>query len=154
MNLPVCGMEQEIVETIYNNEVVILCGETGSGKSTQVPQFLYEAGYGKDGLIAITQPRRVAATSTAERVAVEMNQNNIPVCDRLVGYHIRHDRKTIGKNTRIIFATDGILLREATSDLLLRKYSVVILDEAHGNLYVLEITIHVITHSTNVITCI
>lgn len=85
MNLPVCGMEQEIVEAVYNNDVVILCGETGSGKSTQVPQFLYEAGYGNEGYIAVTQPRRVAATSTAERVAVEMGQHDKPRDDRLVG---------------------------------------------------------------------
>lgn len=178
LNLPVCGMEQEIVEAITLNDVVILCGETGSGKSTQVPQFLFEAGYGESGMIGITQPRRVAATSTAERVGVEMgepinsgahgqkgsaqnalkkkqkkNKNNKnngngvedvaalnkPAVDEsesvkqggLVGYQIRFDASTVGEKTMIKFMTDGILLREVTSDLLLRQYSVILLDEAH-----------------------
>ena len=131
MQLPVCGMEQEVVEAVYNNDVIILCRETGSGKSTQVPQFLYEAGYSKHGLIGITQPRRVAATSTAARVSFEMNQSSLPERDRLVGYHVRYDRSTVSPSCKVLFATDGILLREITSDLLLRQYSVIILDEAH-----------------------
>ena len=84
-------------------------------------------------MICVTQPRRVAAVSTSERVAVEMGQASTPSHQRLVGYHIRYDRRTVGPNCKILFATDGILLREVTSDLLLRKYSVVILDEAHGD---------------------
>ena len=188
LNLPVCGMEQEIVEAITLNDVVILCGETGSGKSTQVPQFLFEAGYGQHGMIGITQPRRVAATSTAERVGVEMgepinahggngnsgnsgnngnnvkqegknkkqkNKKNQSSCNEgkegkeekegeeeneekevvkqgsLVGYQIRFDASTVGDRTKIKFMTDGILLREVTSDLLLRQYTVILLDEAH-----------------------
>ena len=76
--LPVCGMEQEIMEAIAYHDVIIVCGETGSGKTTQIPQFLYEAGYGREesghpGLIGITQPRRVAAVSMARRVAQELN---------------------------------------------------------------------------------
>jgi ATP-dependent RNA helicase DHX37/DHR1 len=130
--LPVCGMEQEIVETIQMNDVVILCGETGSGKSTQVPQFLYEMGFGKEGIIGITQPRRVAATSTAIRVATELSDT----CHKgdgcgVVGYQIRFDSSTVGENTQIKFMTDGILLKEVTGDLLLKKYSVILLDEAH-----------------------
>eukprot|EP01035_Chromulina_nebulosa_P019781 gene19781-25721_t len=128
--LPVCGMEQEIVEAINSNDVIILCGETGSGKSTQVPQFLYEAGYGNSGLIGITQPRRVAAMTTAQRVAVELNQNQNDNTS-IVGYQIRFDSATMNEFTKIKFMTDGILLREITSDLLLRKYSAIILDEAH-----------------------
>jgi hypothetical protein len=176
LNLPVCGMEQEIVEAITLNDVVILCGETGSGKSTQVPQFLFEAGYGESGMIGITQPRRVAATSTAERVGVEMGEpiktgvrsskagvqralkkkqkksknsknsagevEDVVAAEEvaedenvkqggLVGYQIRFDASTVGEKTMIKFMTDGILLREVTSDLLLRQYSVILLDEAH-----------------------
>lgn len=176
LNLPVCGMEQEIVESITLNDVVILCGETGSGKSTQVPQFLFEAGFGDSGIIGITQPRRVAATSTAERVGVEMGepinsgfygnrgtghaqkkqkkskkntdkdvkrgegeeqegdvvaQDDCVKQGGLVGYQIRFDASTVGEKTKIKFMTDGILLREVTSDLLLRQYSVILLDEAH-----------------------
>ena len=125
MQLPVCGMEQEIVEAITENDVVILCGETGSGKSTQVPQFLYEAGYTKHGRIGITQPRRVAAVSTANRVAVEMG----PI-GKQVGYQIRHESK-VNEGTVIKFMTDGVLLREVAADLLLTQYSVIIIDEDH-----------------------
>lgn len=129
MQLPVCGMEQEIMEAIHDNDTVILCGETGSGKSTQVPQFLYEAGYASHGLIGVTQPRRVAAVGTAERVAVELGTK----CGRggPVAYQIRYDASGVGEKTRVKFMTDGILLQEITSDLLLRKYSAVLLDEAH-----------------------
>ena len=130
MQLPVCGMEQEIVESIMQNDVVILCGETGSGKSTQIPQFLYESGYGKYGYIGCTQPRRVAATSTASRVSFELGEKKMSK-NGLVAYQIRFDSSTVGANTQIKFMTDGILLREITSDLLLSKYSAIILDEAH-----------------------
>ena len=131
MLLPVCGMEQEIVEKIMENDVVILCGETGSGKSTQVPQFLYEAGFGYDGIIGITQPRRVAAVSTACRVAFELGGTCEEGKAGIVGYQIRFDSSTVGPETAIKFMTDGILLREITTDFLLRKYSAIILDEAH-----------------------
>jgi HrpA-like RNA helicase len=140
INLPVCQMEQEILEAVNDNDVVILCGETGSGKSTQVPQFLYEYGYAEHGLIGIAQPRRVAVISTAERVHFEMQEG----CDginknsktggskpRIVGYQIRYDAHTITSQTKIKFLTDGILLREVSSDILLRNYSVILLDEAH-----------------------
>eukprot|EP00903_Cladosiphon_okamuranus_P006361 g6231.t1 len=129
MQLPVCGMEQEIMEAVHDNDAVILCGETGSGKSTQVPQFLYEAGYAAHGLIGVTQPRRVATVGTAERVAVELGTR----CGEggAVAYQIRYDASGVGPKTRVKFMTDGVLLQEITSDLLLRKYSVVLLDEAH-----------------------
>jgi HrpA-like RNA helicase/glutaredoxin len=136
MGLPVCGMEQEIMETIDQNSIVLLCGETGSGKTTQLPQFLYEAGYGVSdgehpGRIAITQPRRVAAVSTAHRVAHELGMKwEHPDCR--VGYQIRHESENMKKgHTRVKFMTDGVLLREVQSDLLLREYSVILLDEAH-----------------------
>jgi ATP-dependent RNA helicase DHX37/DHR1 len=130
--LPIIGMEQEIVETVTYNDISIVCGNTGCGKTTQVPQFLYEAGYGHadapdpSGAIAVTQPRRVAVTSTARRVADELN-----LCvGQEVGYQVRYDRQ-LSDETSLKFMTDGILLREVQEDLLLRKYGVIIVDEAH-----------------------
>ncbi|KAG5188228.1 hypothetical protein JKP88DRAFT_353468 [Tribonema minus] len=139
MELPVCGMEQEIMEAMRANDVILVCAETGSGKSTQVPQFAYEAGYARNGLlIGVTQPRRVAAVSTAERVAYEMGTccgvTRGPGGERrggTVAYHIRHDSAGVTPDCRIKFMTDGILLREVCADLLLRKYGVIFLDEAH-----------------------
>ncbi|KAM6192661.1 ATP-dependent RNA helicase DHX33 isoform 2-T2 [Sarcoramphus papa] len=106
-------------------------GETGSGKTTQLPQYLYEAGIGRQGIIAVTQPRRVAAITLAARVSDEKKTE----LGKLVGYTVRFDDLTSAE-TRIKFLTDGMLLREAIGDPMLRKYSVVILDEAH------ERTIH------------
>lgn len=128
--LPIFAEEQSIMEAIKGNPVVIICGETGSGKTTQVPQFLYEAGFGNPessnpGLIAVTQPRRVAAVSMAERVGTELNDK------ALVAYQIRYDSTTVTPKSVIKFMTDGILLREIQSDFLLSKYSIILLDEAH-----------------------
>lgn len=128
--LPIFAEEQSIMEAIRGNPVVIICGETGSGKTTQVPQFLYEAGFGNKsssnpGIIGVTQPRRVAAVSMAERVGTELN--NKPT----VGYQIRYDSSTVTAETAIKFMTDGILIREIQSDFLLSKYSIILLDEAH-----------------------
>ena len=182
--LPVAAMEFEVLDTIRNHDVTIVCGETGSGKSTQVPQFLYEAGFTLSSsqqdvnhhssskeddnqdkpspspphyLIGITQPRRVAAVSTAKRVCYEMGQGN-GKCIRsqrrqggqrkpqgqqptkeeevedegnLVSYQTRYETAGLGPATHIKFMTDGILLQEIQTDLLLRKYSVICIDEAH-----------------------
>ncbi|KAI8332790.1 P-loop containing nucleoside triphosphate hydrolase protein [Chlamydoabsidia padenii] len=130
LKLPVCGEEQVIMEAIRNNTVVIICGETGSGKTTQVPQFLYEAGWShpdsdNPGLIGVTQPRRVATVSMAKRVGEELN-----LTEEEVSYQIRYDA-TVSAKTRIKFMTDGVLLRELSEDLLLTKYSTLIIDEAH-----------------------
>ncbi|KAM3225200.1 hypothetical protein ACQJBY_058134 [Aegilops geniculata] len=131
-DLPIIMMEQEIMEAIYENSVVILCGETGCGKTTQVPQFLYEAGFGtsnradRKGMIGITQPRRVAVLATSKRVSYELGLK----LGKEVGFQVRHDKK-VGNNCSIKFMTDGILLREVQSDFLLKHYSVIILDEAH-----------------------
>ncbi|KAL6635093.1 hypothetical protein ACP70R_027764 [Stipagrostis hirtigluma subsp. patula] len=131
-DLPIIMMEQEIMEAIYENSVVILSGETGCGKTTQVPQFLYEAGFGtsdradRKGMIGITQPRRVAVLATARRVSYELGLK----LGKEVGFQVRHDKR-VGSNCSIKFMTDGILLRELQGDILLRQYSVIILDEAH-----------------------
>ncbi|KAF7078834.1 hypothetical protein CFC21_083196 [Triticum aestivum] len=131
-DLPIIMMEQEIMEAVYENSVVILCGETGCGKTTQVPQFLYEAGFGtsnragRKGMIGITQPRRVAVLATSKRVAYELGLK----LGKEVGFEVRHD-KEVGSKCSIKFMTDGILLREIQSDILLKHYSVIILDEAH-----------------------
>jgi len=181
--LPICSQEQEIMECIEQNDVVILSGETGSGKTTQVPQFLFEAGYGlvecgKPGLIGVTEPRRVAAIATAQRVAHEINVWNPDDAARklkqikrtkeraaatrqaanddgdataadpstvdvsstddsidgedmtLVSYQVRYSGMSTAA-TRIKFMTDGILLREVSSDFLLGNYSAILIDEAH-----------------------
>ncbi|KAE9549300.1 hypothetical protein FO519_007481, partial [Halicephalobus sp. NKZ332] len=124
--LPVFAVRQSILNVIRDNTVVIIVGETGSGKTTQLTQYLYESGYGKSGMIGCTQPRRVAAMSVAARVSDEMG---VPLGDE-VGYAIRFEDKTSEK-TMIKYMTDGILLRECLSDPDLDNYSVVIMDEAH-----------------------
>lgn len=130
--LPVVAEEQVIMEAILLNPVVVICGETGSGKTTQVPQMLYEAGFGfpgsdNPGMIAITQPRRVAAVSLSVRVASELN---LPPKSSIVAHQIRY-QSTTSAQTAIKFMTDGVLLRELANDFLLKRYSVVIVDEAH-----------------------
>lgn len=125
LKLPILAEEQMIMELISENSVVIIAGETGSGKTTQVPQFLYEAGYAENGMIAITEPRRVAAISMSKRVAREMNLSS-----DVVSFLIRFEGN-ITEHTKIKFLTDGVLLKEIESDFLLSTYSVVILDEAH-----------------------
>lgn len=128
--LPIVAEEQKIMEAIYNNPVVVICGATGSGKTTQVPQFLYEAGFGTTGspypgIIGVTQPRRVAAVSMAKRVEEELGE-----IDEKVAYQIRFE-SSVNPTTAVKFMTDGILMREMTQDFLLSKYSVIVIDEAH-----------------------
>uniref|UniRef100_A0A182NR66 RNA helicase n=1 Tax=Anopheles dirus TaxID=7168 RepID=A0A182NR66_9DIPT len=125
LKLPILGEEQIIMETISENKITILAGETGSGKTTQIPQFLYEAGYGERGMIGITEPRRVAAVSMSKRVALEMNLST-----DIVSYLIRYEGN-VTEHTKIKFMTDGVLLKEIEVDFMLNKYSCIILDEAH-----------------------
>ncbi|KAJ1923812.1 putative ATP-dependent RNA helicase DHR1 [Tieghemiomyces parasiticus] len=143
--LPICAEEQSIMETILANPVVVLCGETGSGKTTQVPQFLYEAGFGNPdsdnpGMIGVTQPRRVAAISMAKRVGEELNLTGTAK----VAHQIRYD-STARAETAIKFMTDGVLLRELAQDLLLSRYSVLIVDEAHERSLNTDILIGVVS---------
>ncbi|KAF1917904.1 P-loop containing nucleoside triphosphate hydrolase protein [Ampelomyces quisqualis] len=130
LQLPIVAEEQKIMEAIHNNDVVVVWGATGSGKTTQVPQFLYEAGYGAPdgptpGLIGVTQPRRVAAVSMSKRVGDELSDHGSKVA-----YQIRFDTSTSAK-TAVKFMTDGVLLREITQDFVLTKYSAIVIDEAH-----------------------
>ncbi|KAL8966801.1 MAG: hypothetical protein Q9197_005787, partial [Variospora fuerteventurae] len=130
MELPIVAEEQKIMEAIYNNPTVVIWGATGSGKTTQVPQFLYEAGFGdpispNPGMIGITQPRRVAAVSMAKRVTDELGG-----VSGKVSYQIRFE-SSAGHKTAIKFMTDGILIREIATDFALLKYSVIVIDEAH-----------------------
>lgn len=130
LKLPVVSEEQRIMEAIHNHDIVVICGATGSGKTTQIPQFLYESGYGSPdsptpGLIGITQPRRVAAVSMSKRVAEELGDKS-----EVVAYQIRFEG-TVDPKTAIKFMTDGVLLREIAQDITLRKYSAIVIDEAH-----------------------
>ncbi|XP_039096917.1 probable ATP-dependent RNA helicase DHX37 isoform X2 [Hyaena hyaena] len=126
LKLPILAEEQAIMEAVAEHPIVIVCGETGSGKTTQVPQFLYEAGYASDNsIIGITEPRRVAAVAMSQRVAKEMN-----LSQRVVSYQIRYEGN-VTEETRIKFMTDGVLLKEIQKDFLLLRYKVVLIDEAH-----------------------
>ncbi|CCW60625.1 unnamed protein product [Phytomonas sp. EM1] len=124
--LPVYEKKELIQKTVLANPLTLLVGETGSGKTTQVPHFLAEMQVSFPGLIACTQPRRIAAISVATRVAEEMDV----VLGEEVGFHVRFQSKKSEK-TRVLYLTDGMLLRETASDRDLSKYNVVVVDEAH-----------------------
>ncbi|KAK8803292.1 hypothetical protein WA158_000986 [Blastocystis sp. Blastoise] len=125
-SLPILAFKDEILKTVTQNKVTIIVGETGSGKSTQIPQFLMNAGLLKDRCVAVSQPRRVAAITLARRVAEEINTE----CGKEVGYTIRFDDNTCS-STQIKYITDGCLMRECLSDKQLEKYSYIMIDEAH-----------------------
>ncbi|KAM8720899.1 hypothetical protein ACLKA7_006874 [Drosophila subpalustris] len=125
LRLPILAEEQQVMELINEHPIVIVAGETGSGKTTQLPQFLYEAGYAQHKMIGITEPRRVAAIAMSKRVAHEMN-----LASTEVSYLIRFEGN-VTPATKIKFMTDGVLLKEIETDFLLSKYSVIVLDEAH-----------------------
>ncbi|KIK69778.1 hypothetical protein GYMLUDRAFT_34176 [Collybiopsis luxurians FD-317 M1] len=124
--LPIAKGKDALLREIRENDVTVLLGETGSGKTTQVPQYLLESGLARNGIIAVTQPRKVAATSLATRVAAEQNVS----LGSTVGYSVRFD-ELCNSETRIKYMTDGMIVRELMSDPLLSKYSAVIVDEAH-----------------------
>ncbi|XP_011923388.1 PREDICTED: pre-mRNA-splicing factor ATP-dependent RNA helicase PRP16 [Cercocebus atys] len=124
--LPIFAVQQELLTIIRDNSIVIVVGETGSGKTTQLTQYLHEDGYTDYGMIGCTQPRRVAAMSVAKRVSEEMGGN----LGEEVGYAIRFEDCT-SENTLIKYMTDGILLRESLREADLDHYSAIIMDEAH-----------------------
>ncbi|KAL9337393.1 hypothetical protein Peur_069162 [Populus x canadensis] len=130
-SLPIYKLKKELIQAVHDNQVLVVIGETGSGKTTQVTQYLAEAGYTTRGKIGCTQPRRVAAMSVAKRVAEEFGCR----LGEEVGYAIRFEDCT-GPDTVIKYMTDGMLLREILIDENLSQYSVIMLDEAH------ERTIH------------
>ena len=125
-DLPVVAMREEIARTIRDHQVVIVCGETGSGKTTQLPKICLELQRGVQGLIGHTQPRRIAARTVAMRIAQELKS---PL-GQAVGYKVRFSDK-VSSNTYIKLMTDGILLAETQGDRELRAYDTLIIDEAH-----------------------
>ncbi|CAM0947736.1 unnamed protein product [Alopecurus aequalis] len=124
--LPIYSARDDLLEVVRENQVVVVVGETGSGKTTQLTQYLHEDGYTRTGLVGCTQPRRVAAMSVAQRVSEEMGTT---LGDE-VGYAIRFEDVTC-PNTKIKYMTDGVLLRETLKDADLDRYRVIIMDEAH-----------------------
>ncbi|MGR0279635.1 ATP-dependent RNA helicase HrpA [Marinomonas dokdonensis] len=125
-SLPVAARAEEIISAIENNQVVIIAGETGSGKTTQLPKMCLQAGRGVAGLIGHTQPRRIAARSVAERISDEMQVN----LGEQVGFQVRFSDES-NEQTLVKLMTDGILLAEIQQDKLLYKYDTIIIDEAH-----------------------
>ncbi|KAL1312066.1 hypothetical protein HN51_038700 [Arachis hypogaea] len=124
--LPIFSVRDDLLQVIRENQIVVVVGETGSGKTTQLTQYLHEDGYTIKGIVGCTQPRRVAAMSVAKRVSEEMETE----LGEKVGYAIRFEDVT-GPNTIIKYMTDGVLLRETLKDSDLDKYRVIVMDEAH-----------------------
>lgn len=123
--LPISNSLDQLRELVTRHQVVVVAGETGSGKTTQLPKLCLELFYESKGMIGCTQPRRIAATSVADRVAEELGEDG-----RVVGSKVRFQDRT-SKGTRIKFMTDGVLLAETKQDPLLKNYKVIIIDEAH-----------------------
>ncbi|WEJ97402.1 DEAD-like ATP-dependent RNA helicase [Yamadazyma tenuis] len=146
-SLPVYQYREAFLKTVNENQVIIVVGETGSGKTTQLPQYLYEAGYceknGKKQQVGCTQPRRVAATSVAARVAEEMQVR----LGEEVGYSIRFEDMSSSR-TAIKYLTDGILLREFLTDPTLSAYSAVMIDEAHERTISTEVLLSLVKDIT------
>lgn len=130
-SLPIFQLKEQLLKAVNDNQILVVIGETGSGKTTQITQYLAEAGYVARGRIGCTQPRRVAAMSVAKRVAEEFGCR----LGQEVGYTIRFEDCT-SPDTKIKYMTDGMLLRECLIDPDMKQYSVIMLDEAH------ERTIH------------
>lgn len=129
-DLPVSARRDEIARAIRDHQVVIVSGETGSGKTTQLPKICMQLGRGVAGMIGHTQPRRLAARSVADRIADELGQTVGRERGQVVGYQVRFTDE-VGPTTLVKLMTDGILLAEIQSDPMLRRYDTLIIDEAH-----------------------
>ena len=138
--LPITAHRDEVIEAIRRHQVIVLCGATGSGKSTQLPKLCVEAGRGVNGIIGHTQPRRIAARALASRLAEETGTT----VGGAIGYKVRFNDRT-GPDCRIKLMTDGILLKELESDRLLRRYDTLIIDEAHERSLNIDLLLGVLT---------
>ncbi len=138
-DLPITAKKQDIIQAIKDHPVVIISGETGSGKTTQIPKFCLEAGQGTAGMIGCTQPRRIAAMTVAKRIAFELNQ---PL-GQSVGYKIRFDDHT-PDHAHIKLMTDGILLAETQQNRFLTQYDTLIVDEAHERSLNIDFTLGIL----------
>ncbi len=138
-DLPINSKKNEIINAIKNSQVVIISGETGSGKTTQIPKFCLEAGRGVNKMIGCTQPRRIAAITVAKRIAHELDES----IGQSIGYKIRFDDKTRG-NICIKIMTDGILLAETGTDRFLNAYDTIIVDEAHERSLNIDFTLGIL----------
>jgi len=126
LQLPVHQQKDRILDALSTSQVIVVESPTGSGKTTQIPQILLEAGFADKGVIGVTQPRRIAAVSVAEFIARQQG-TSIP---EIIGFKMRfEDRTDVG--TRIKIMTDGILLQEIKADRSLSRYSLIMVDEAH-----------------------
>ncbi|MDR3566684.1 MAG: ATP-dependent RNA helicase HrpA [Syntrophobacteraceae bacterium] len=141
-DLPIMEWREKIVTAVREHQVLVITGETGSGKSTQIPKFCMEAGRGQTGMIGCTQPRRIAAVTLAARVSEELGTQGLA----LVGYKIRFQDRT-ARTTRIKFMTDGVLLAEAQRDKNFRAYDTIIVDEAHERSLNIDFLIGIIKQS-------
>ncbi len=135
-DLPITAKKDDIIQAIRQHPVIIISGETGSGKTTQIPKFCIQAGRGKKKIIGCTQPRRIAAINVAKRIAEELDER----LGQSVGYKIRFDDKTSPRSC-IKLMTDGILLAEAQADRFLNAYDTIIVDEAHERSLNIDFTI-------------
>ncbi|WP_461481996.1 AAA family ATPase, partial [Porticoccus sp.] len=124
--LPIAGRREDIRDAIAHHQVVVIAGETGSGKTTQLPKICLELGRGVAGMIGHTQPRRIAARTVANRIAEELHQ---PLGET-IGYQVRFNEQS-SENTLVKLMTDGILLAEIQHDRFLYRYDTLIIDEAH-----------------------
>ena len=137
--LPIAARKDEIIDVVRNNSVVIISGETGSGKTTQIPKMMLEAGLGSEGTVGCTQPRRIAAQTVASRIAQELGED----LGGTVGYKIRFDDRS-SPDCAVKIMTDGILLAEAQKDRSLAQYEVIIVDEAHERSLNIDFTLGIL----------